>query len=169
MPGCGSHTLATYFMLIRMFVGLLCEQIHFICLAKTHTQQISAQATQYALGTPETQWYTARSTRKILPLKYYSTFMREYYSNECNNSSVSGRNSTIPVKKKSEVALQCTLSQAELTQHVTRCFSPKKVCLSGFQKVKFIKPSTQQHCQSTCSADNLYSAQTAISHSQVFV
>lgn len=90
-----------------------------------------------------------------------------WHSNEHDNSSVSGRNITMPIKK-SEMSLQFTLSQTELTLQVTWSFWPKKVCLFGFQKLEFIQGSTQQHHQSTSSADKLHLAQTAISHSQVF-
>lgn len=65
---------------------------------KIHTQQISTQATQQALGPPQSQSYSARSMRKTQLLKYYSTFIREYYSNEQNNPFVSWRNSTMPKK-----------------------------------------------------------------------
>lgn len=50
--------------------------------------------------------------------------------------------------KTSEVPLQFTFAQTELIQHVTWSFSPKKVCLFGFQNLEFMKSTTQQHCQS---------------------
>lgn len=126
MPCCGSHSPATYFMLIRMFVGLLCEQIHFICLAKTHTQQISAQA----LGIPEAQCYPAKSMRKTLLPKYYSTLRGSIIQMSTITHQFQEATAQCLWKKKNQNKLQCSHSQTELTQHVPRCFSPKFASLA---------------------------------------
>lgn len=83
-----SYTPATYFALIQMFVGLLREQIHFICLAKEpHTANLSLSNPISTAVPTDTEILSKEheedSVAQIL------IFIREYYSNEQNIPSVS--------------------------------------------------------------------------------